>query len=225
MTRPWQILETVPTAEGPLALSRRGEREFLITIDGRVLMNGVANRSELALAHRVCSDPTVTALPAPRVLVGGLGLGFTLRAALDRLPAAARVTVAELNEVVVRWCRGPVAVLTDNALDDPRVEVKIADVARVIRAAAQAHTTYDAIVLDLYEGPHEATQRRNDPFYGARALDTTRAALRRGGLFAVWSEEPDAAFEKRLDQAGFRTDRHRAGKGGRRHVIYVARSG
>lgn len=224
MTRPWQTLDTVDTPEGPLVLARRGEREFLITIDGRVLMNGVANRSELALANLACSEPAIAALPAPRVLVGGLGLGFTLRAALDVLPAGARVTVAELNDVVVRWCRGPVAVLTDNALEDPRVEVQVADVAKTIATAASKHTPYDAIILDLYEGPHEATQRANDPFYGATALRTTRAALRKGGIFAVWSEEPDKPFEKRLDKAGFRTDRRRAGKGGRRHVIYLARS-
>lgn len=224
MTRPWKTLETVSTAEGPLALSRRGEREFLITIDGRVLMNGVANRSELALAELACAELALAARPAPRVLVGGLGLGFTLRAALDALPADARVTVVELNEVVVRWCRGPVAVLTDHALQDPRVTVQLADVARVIATAAQERTVYDAIVLDLYEGPHEATQRKSDPFYGAAALRTTRAALSRGGIFAVWSEEPDKAFEKRLAKAGFQTDRRRAGKGGRRHVIYLARS-
>lgn len=224
MTRPWQTLETVDTAEGPLTLSRRGERELLITIDGRVLMNGVANRSELALADLACAELARTARPTPRVLVGGLGLGFTLRATLDALPADARVTVVELNDVVVRWCRGPAAVLTDDALQDPRVTVQIADVSGVIAAAARDHAVYDAILLDLYEGPHEATQHRRDPFYGAAALRTTRAALAGGGIFAVWSEEPDRAFEKRLDKAGFQTDRRRAGKGGRRHVIYLARS-
>ncbi len=217
MTRPWQHLETVSTAEGPLALSRRGEREFLITIDGRVLMNGVANRSELALAELACNHPALVARANPRVLVGGLGLGFTLRAALDALPPQAQVIVAELNKVVVRWCRGAVAVATDHALADPRVTVQVADVARVIATAARERTRYDAIILDLYEGPHEATQRSNDPFYGAKALRTTRDALTAGGIFAVWSEEPDKAFERRLDKAGFQTDRRRAGKGGRRH--------
>jgi spermidine synthase len=157
------------------------------------------------------------------VLVGGLGLGFTLRAALDALPTDARVTVAELNEVVVRWCRGPLAVLTDHALEDPRVAVQVADVARVIATAAREHRVYDAILLDLYEGPHEATQGKNDPYYGAAALRTTRAALSGGGILAVWSEEPDKPFEKNLAQVGFQTDRRRAGKGGRRHVIYLAR--
>ncbi len=221
MTRPWINLETVDTAEGPLALLRRGEREFLITIDGRVLMNGVANRSELALAELACG---ALKHPAPQVLVGGLGLGFTLRAALDALGPDARITVAELNEVVVRWCAEPAAPATDHALGDPRVNVRVADVAKVIAAAARDRAKYDAIILDLYEGPHEATQRHNDPFYGARALQATRSALAAGGVFAVWSEEPDKPFEKRLTQAGFRTDRHRAGKGGRRHVIYLARS-
>ncbi len=224
MTHPWKNLETVDTAEGPLALSRRGDREFLITIDGRVLMNGVANRSELALAELACHHPALADRSNPRVLVGGLGLGFTLRAALDALPAGAQITVVELNEVVVRWCRGPVSIATDGALEDPRVTVQVADVARVIATAARKRTAYDAIILDLYEGPHEATQRSNDPFYGAKALDTTRDALSRGGIFAVWSEEPDKAFEGRLTKAGFQTDRRRAGKGGRRHVIYLART-
>jgi len=224
MTRPWQTLETVDTAEGPLTLSRRGEREFLITVDGRVLMNGAANRSELALADLACADLARTARTAPRVLVGGLGLGFTLRAALDALPAEARITAVELNEVVVRWCRGPAAVATDDALQDPRVTVQIGDVSGVIAAAARGRAVYDAILLDLYEGPHEATQHRRDPFYGAEALRTTRAALSKDGVFAVWSEEPDRAFEKRLETAGFQTERRRAGKGGRRHVIYLARS-
>jgi spermidine synthase len=224
MTRPWKNLETVDTAEGPLVLSRRGEREFLITIDGRVLMNGVANRSELALAELACEHPALVARPTPRVLVGGLGLGFTLRAALDALPAGAQITVAELNEVVVRWCQGVVGAATDRALEDPRVTVQIADVARVIATAAQQRKVYDAIILDLYEGPHEATQRYSDPFYGAKALGNTRAALSKGGIFAVWSEEPDKAFEGRLAKAGFQTDRRRAGKGGRRHVIYLAKN-
>lgn len=225
MTRPWKTLETVATDDGPLSLSQRGPREFLITIDGRVLMNGVANRSEVALAELACAAlEAPSRRPAPRVLVGGLGLGFTLRAALDALPADARITVAELNEVVVRWCRGPLAELTERALEDPRVAVEVADVARLIADAARGpRASYDAIILDLYEGPHEATQRRGDPFYGAKALATTRAALRAGGIFAVWSEEPDTPFEKRLDKAGFRTARRRAGKGGRRHVIYLAR--
>ncbi|MFH2005918.1 MAG: spermidine synthase [bacterium] len=224
MTRPWETLDRVDTPEGPLVLLRRGARELMITIDGRVLMNGVANRSELALAELACAP--LHDNPAPAVLIGGLGLGFTLRAALNALPASARVTVAELNETVVRWCRGPAADLTAHAVDDPRVRVELGDVAAMIARTAKAppsRNRFDAILLDLYEGPHEATQRRDDPFYGPTALGRTRAALTPDGIFAVWSEERDAAFEKRLVTAGFQVERKRAGRGGRRHVIYLAR--
>lgn len=211
------------TDDGPLELRRRGDDEFLITIDGRVLMNGVANRSELALAELACA-----ALPSahrPRVLIGGLGLGLTLRAALDALPSPARVTVAELTPAVVRWCHGPARVASGDALADPRVTVEVDDVARVIAHAAQAggDARYHGVVLDLYEGPHEATQRADDPFYGSAALARSRAALHPGGVLAVWSEEPDAAFARRLTAAGFEHALHRPGKGGRRHAVYLAR--
>ncbi len=223
MTRPWETVETVDTHEGAMTLLRRGERELLITIDGRVLMNGVASRSEIRLAELACA--ALAAHPTPRILLGGLGLGITLKAALECLGPGARITVAELNHAVVRWCRGPAADLNGSALSDPRVEVRVADVADLILAAASSHARLDAIVLDLYEGPHEATQGRDDPFYGPEALLRAREALAPGGVLAVWSEEPDRAFERRLDRAGFRTERRRAGKGGRRHAIYLARAG
>ena len=219
MTRRWETLDTVATAEGPLELRRRGERDFLIVIAGRVLMTSAARRSEEALAQLACAE--IAGRPAPRVLVGGLGMGYTLRAALDALPAAARVVVAELSPEVVTWCRGPLAVLTSDALGDPRVTVEVADVARVIAAAPAG--SYDAIILDLYEGPHAATQRADDPFYGPGALARSRAALAPGGVLAIWSEEPDAPFERRFAAAGFTTARHQAGKGGRAHTIYLGR--
>ena len=221
MTRPWQTLDTVDTDEGPLALLQRGDRELLITIDGRVLMNSTANRSEIALAELSCG--LLSQKSAPRILIGGLGLGLTLRAALDALPPGAQVTVAELNQTVVDWCRGPVAALHGHALEDPRVQIVVADVAGIIAAASPPATPYDGILLDLYEGPHQATQRANDPFYGLAALKRTLRALAPGGLFAVWSEEPDQAFEKRLIKAGFIFEKRRPGKGGRRHTVYLAR--
>jgi len=153
------------------------------------------------------------------VLIGGLGMGFTLRAALDALPRRARVVVAEINQAVVRWCRGPLAGLTGNALEDPRASVVMEDVARVIERGG-----FDAIVLDLYEGPRQATQAAEDPFYGPQALRRTRESLTPGGVFAVWSEDPDPAFEKRLRTAGFVVERRKPGKGGPRHVVYLARN-
>ncbi len=221
MARPWQTIDTVNTADGVLELRRRGECDFLILVSGRVLMNSVVNRSELALGELACA--LAAARPRPRVLIGGLGMGLTLRAALDSLPETACVVVAELNPVVVKWCRGPLAGLTGKAVDDPRVVIKINDVSAVIAQAAQTGAErFDAIILDLYEGPHAKTNAAKDPFYGGRALKTTAAALSAGGVFAVWGEAPDAAFEKRLTAAGFTVTAQRPGKGGLRHVVYVA---
>lgn len=221
MAQPWQTIDRVDTADGVLELRRRGERDFLIVINGRVLMNSSANRSEMALGES--AGRVVSAIKRPRVLIGGLGMGLTLRAALDSLPPTARVVVAELNPVVVQWCRGPLAGLTGSVLDDQRVTVVIEDVSAVIARAAQPGAErFDAIIIDLYEGPHAATDARNDPFYGSRALKVTASALSPGGVFAVWGENPDAAFERRLTAAGFSFDRQRPGRGGLRHVVYVA---
>lgn len=200
----------------------------MIMVDNRVLMNSHANRSEIALGELACR---AAPRPRSRVLIGGLGMGLTLRAALDSLPDTAQVVVAELNRVVVTWCRGPLAGLTQSAAIDPRVTVVIDDVSSVIaKAARPGADRFDAIIIDLYEGPHRDTDATNDPFYGSRALKTTAAALSPGGVFAVWGESPDAAFEKRLDSAGFAVERQRPGRGGLRHVVYVvqkreARSG
>jgi len=218
--QPWRTIDRVDTPEGPLELRQRGEQDFLITIGGRILMTSVAHRSEDALADIACR-----ALPpgsAPRVLVGGLGMGYTLRATLDRLPPRAKVDLVDLNAAVVSWCRGPLAVLTAAAIDDRRVSVEVADVSRVIAAAPPG--SYDAILLDLYEGPHQATNHPNDPLYGTSALERTHRALRTGAVLAVWSEEVDRPFERRLAAAGFQVRTHRA-RGGRTHVIYAATTG
>jgi spermidine synthase len=204
----------VETDEGPLELRRRGDSDYMITIDGRSLMISHGNRSEIELAEIACK-----AHKAPRkVLVGGLGMGFTLRAALDSVGPEAQVTVAELTEQVVDWCKGEMAHITGDACGDPRTRIVIGDVAEVI---ADNPGSWDVIILDLYEGPHDATQAANDPFYGPVALERTAAALRKGGVFAVWSEEPDQGFERRLAKAGFEWKRHKRGRG-RTHAIYLA---
>lgn len=216
--QPWKTIDSLETPEGKLELRQRGARSFLITIAGRVLMTSEAHRSETDLARR-----TSTALgeaARPHVLIGGLGMGFTLRAALDALPAGARLTVVELNPAVVTWCQGPLAALTAGAVSDRRVTTVVGDVARVIADAAPE--TYDAIVLDLYEGPHQVNNRALDPLYGIAALRRTAHALTPNGVLAVWSEEPDAAFEARL-KVEFAAERHRSGGGGRKHVIYIAK--
>ncbi len=221
MAQPWQTLEIVATPGGVLELRRRGERDFLILINNRVLMNSTANRSEIALGE--FASKQVASQRSPRVLVGGLGMGLTLRATLDSLPQSARVVVAELNHVVVTWCKGPLSRLTNNAVYDSRVTITLDDVAAVIlRASRPSAEKFNAIVIDLYEGPHAGTDAIDDPFYGIRALKATWDALTPRGVFAVWGEAPDAAFEKRLLAAGFDFDRQRPGRGGLRHVVYIA---
>ncbi|MGE0551123.1 MAG: spermidine synthase [Kofleriaceae bacterium] len=213
---PWKTLETVATKEGALQLRQRAEREFLIVIDGRVLMTSKERRSEEALASLACRS--IATRREPRVLIGGLGMAYTLRAALDALPAQAHVVVAELTPEVERWCRGPLATLTDHAVADPRVQIVIGDVSEQIARARPG--SYDAILLDLYEGPHAATQTSHDPFYGAAALANSHAALRRDGVLAVWSEDADDPFLRRFRAAKFAVTTHRLGSS-RTHVVYL----
>jgi spermidine synthase len=155
---------------------------------------------------------------SPRVLVAGLGLGYTLRAVLDDLGTGAEVVVAELLPPVVDWWRGPLATLSDDALGDPRVRVVVGDVHREIGAAAGS-SRFDAIVLDLFEGP----RGEDDPVLGLRALKRIRRALAVGGVLAVWSEKPEAGFERALARSGFDFECQRAGRGGLRHAVYRAR--
>ena len=223
MAQPWQIIESVSTEAGLLELRKRGERDFLITVGGQVLMNSMANRSEVALGQLACGH--LKHSTQPRVLVGGLGMGFTLKAVLDTLPATGRVAVAELNPVVLAWCRGPLAALTNNATADARVDVEIGDVAQLIQRYAKDDTLekFDTIILDLYTGPYVRSHKRDDPLYGSIAINTTRAALKPGGVFAVWGEDYDAGFAKRLAAAGFVSTRHRSGRGGSGHVVYLGK--
>jgi len=212
---PWKTLAIESLEDGDLELRQRGD-DFLILIDGRVLMNSFSRSSEEALA--TLGLATVRHAASPRVLIAGLGMGFTLRAALDVLPPGARVVVAELNPVVVEWCRGPLAAATGEAIRDPRVELHLGDVAALIAAPP---APFDAILLDLYEGPNDASQGRNDPFYSVAALARSRAALTPGGVLGVWAEDADAPFAKRFAAAGFEVTTRSFGRGGRRHVVYL----
>lgn len=223
MAQPWKIIESISTREGRLELRQRGGRDFLITLGGSVLMNSRANQSELALGRLACEH--LKAYARPRVLVGGLGMGYTLKAVLDNLPAIGRAVVAELNPVVLKWCQGPLSALTDGAAADPRVKVEICDVAYLIRRFANDDqlVKFDAVILDLYTGPYVRSHKRDDPLFGSIAINRARQALKPKGIFAVWGENFDTGFERRLSEAGFKVTIHRSGRGGYRHVVYLGR--
>lgn len=220
--RPWNLLARVNTPEGDLDLRKRGDRDFMITIAGRVLMTSVVTCSELTLAQRGCA--VVHSRPRPRILIGGLGLGFTLRAALDALPEDAEVVVAELNPPVVDWCRGPAASATNGAALDPRVSFFLGDVTHEIQRVAEDPTAsrYDAILWDLYLGPGGEKEGRRHPLYGTKSVQRTWEALSVGGVFGVWGETPNASFEARLTAARFRAELIRTKGGGLHHVVYLA---
>ncbi len=219
MALPWKTLDRFVTDdEGCLELRQRGRGDFIISLGSQVLMNSKAQRSEIALGELGCQ--ALKNRMGPLVLVGGLGMGITLRAVLDALPATAEVIVAELNPKISEWCLGPLADLTNGAASDPRVTVEIADVSDLIRKSVSAE--FDAIILDLYRGPHPQSNWYKDPVYGSRAIVRTCAALKAGGTFAVWGENPDAGFAERLATGGFNVRCERPGRGGYRHAVWVA---
>jgi spermidine synthase len=218
---PWETLAhaTLPGG-GSLRLKRRGA-EYSIMLGANELMNSRLSGSEEAMARLAAER--LAARPAPAILIGGLGMGFTLRAALEAFGGSARIEVAELVPEVVAWARGPLADIFGGCLDDPRVTIRTGDVGQLI-ATAQAR--YDAILLDVDNGPQGLTTPENDALYGASGLALTQRALTAGGVLAVWSQGPDPAFRKRLDRAGFAVEEVgvRAGRGrGKRHVIWLAR--
>jgi len=216
---PWELLDTAAIpGGGALRLKRRGS-EFSIMLGDNELMNSRLSGSEQALATLSCAR--IADRPAPRLLIGGLGMGFTLRAALEVLGPEARVTVAELVPAVVAWARGFMADLHGASLLDARVKIEEADVAEAIRAG-----DWDAILLDVDNGPDGLTRAANDGLYSRAGLAAAKKALRPGGVLAVWSAHEDEKFTKALRSVGFGVEeiRIRAGKGrGARHVIWMAR--
>ncbi|MBN2808529.1 MAG: spermidine synthase [Deltaproteobacteria bacterium] len=219
MAIPWQVLDRFATDnEGVLELRQRGPGDFLITLGPQILMNSRTQRSEIALGELGCRK--LKNHPAPRVLVGGLGMAITLRAVLNQLSERAVVVVAELNPKIKEWCLGPLAELTAAAAADPRVTIEITDVAELVKKSADA--SFDAIIYDLYRGPGPQTDSRNDPLYGSRAIKACRRALKKAGVFAVWGENPDSSFAGRLTASGFAVRCERPGKGGYRHAVWVA---
>jgi spermidine synthase len=211
----------IPDTATELKLYQAGEL-FSIKILGRGdLMNSRVHGSEKALAELACDK--LRAVQSPRVLIGGLGMGFTLAAALQTLGPDAEVTVAELVPEVVEWNRTLIGAPAGHPLADSRTRVYVGDVAELIRKHAGG---FDAILMDVDNGPEALVRRENDWLYGAPGLQATRAALRPRGVLAVWSSSPDQPFGKRLQHAGFDVREHvvrphRAGKGPR-HVIWIA---
>jgi spermidine synthase len=217
---PWVQLDSAKIPDGgELRLKRRGA-EFSIMLGTNELMNSRLSGSEEALAKLSCDR--IRGRGEPHVLIGGLGMGFTLRAALAELADDARITVAELAPAVVTWARGPMAEIFGGSLGDPRVTIRETDVGGLIRSAK---ASYDAILLDVDNGPEGLSRKANDTLYDRTGLGAARAALRPGGVLAVWSSGPDAGFTRRLRDAGFSVEevRMRAnGKRGARHVIWLA---
>ena len=218
--RPWELLGQTRTPGGEdMSLTRQGG-EFVILAGGKPLMSSRMHGSEEALAAFGCRD--ARARDEPCVLIGGLGMGFTLRATLDLLPPAATVVVAELVPAVVEWNRGPLGPLAAHPLKDRRVRIEVGDVADTLRASTGR---FDAVLLDVDNGPAAFTASHNTRLYDDQGLAAARAALTPGGVLAVWSAWDDRRFEQRLRHGGFTVQvervRGRLKKGGPRHTIFL----
>jgi spermidine synthase len=219
---PWLQIDTarVPGADVELRLRRRGA-EFSMMLGQNELMNSRLSGSEEALATLACRR--IEAVKRPNLLIGGLGMGFTLRAALAVLGPDARITVAELVPAVIAWARGAMANVFADSLDDPRASILNADVIEVIQSHPAA---FDAILLDVDNGPEGLIRKANDALYNLKGLKAIRRALRPGGVLAVWSSGPNPLFSKRLRDAGFDVDevavRATTKRRGARHVIWFA---
>ncbi len=217
---PWALVDTAAIdGGGQLRLMQRGD-EFSIRLGAIELMNSRVTGSEEALASLSCAR--IAHIQRPDILIGGLGMGFTLRAALAELGPEARVIVAELVPAVVRWARGPLSRLFGACLADPRVTIREADVAALIRRNPES---YDAILLDVDNGPEGLTRESNDSLYDISGLTSARKALQRGGVLAVWSSSPHKSFSSRLRKAGFEVDEisvRARGTRGQRYIVWIA---
>jgi spermidine synthase len=219
---PWLQIDTasVPGADVELRLMQRGA-EFSMMLGPSELMNSRLSGSEEALATLACKR--IEAVKRPQLLIGGLGMGFTLRAALAVLGADARIVVAELVPAVIAWARGPMAGLFGDSLDDPRASIRSADVVEVIQSQPSA---FDAILLDVDNGPEALIRKANDALYHPKGLKAIRRALRPGGVLAVWSSGPNGSFSRRLRDAGFDVNevgvRATTKRSGAHHVIWFA---
>lgn len=220
--KPRELIGTAQIPGGDTLRLFRHVDDYMIMLGGNELMSSRVSGSEEALAVMTCER--LQDRRAAHLLIGGYGMGFTLRAALAVLGPASRVTLAELVPEIIDWARGPMQKQTAGALDDARVRVVMDDVAALIGAADRA---YDAILLDVDNGPDGLTRTGNDRIYSNAGLAAAKAALKLGGILAVWSAAPDARFSRRLKDCGFNVDevsvRARSNGKGPRHVIWFAR--
>jgi spermidine synthase len=221
--KPWELLGTTRTPDGDEMTLVRRDTEYVILASGKSLMSSRMHGSEEALAALACRRTRTRDRPC--VLVGGLGMGFTLRATLDLLPPDATVVVTELLPAVVEWNRGPLAALAGRPLEDRRVKVEVGNVAVTLRASRDR---FDAVLLDVDNGPAAFTTSANDGLYSDTGLAAARRALKAGGILAVWSAWEDRKFEQRLRYGGFTVEverlRARLKKGGPRHTIFLAQN-
>ncbi len=235
--KPWELLAEARTPDGTLMSLTRRDTELVIMAGGKILMSSRMHGSEEAMAEmafkrlglRPGAEPALRSLgeggSGACVLVGGLGLGYTLRATLDLLPDDATVVVSELIPAIVEWHHGPLAALADNPIADKRVQIEIKDVIATLRSSPGR---FDAILLDIDNGPEAFTESANAGLYNDRGIATIKAALKPGGVLAVWSAWEDRRFEQRLRYAGFKVEvervRARLKKGGPRHTIFLGRA-
>ncbi len=218
----WELLGRTSTPDGTEITLMRQDTEHVILAGGKPLMSSRMHGSEEAAAALACKH--LKNAPDPTVLVGGLGMGFTLRATLDLLPPAATIVVSELVAGVVEWNRGPLGPLAGHPLKDRRVVVDVGDVGATL---ASSRDRFDAVILDVDNGPDAFTSSQNAGLYSDRGLAAVRTALRPGGVLAVWSAWEDRKFEQRLRYNGFSVTverpRARLKKGGPRHTIFLGR--
>lgn len=225
--KPWELLAEARTPDGTLLTLTRRDTELVIMAGGKILMSSRMHGSEEAMAEMALQRLAKggrASFEGASVLVGGLGLGYTLRATLDLLPADATVVVAELIPAIVEWHHGPLAALAGKPTADPRVQIEIKDVIATLRSSPGR---FDVILLDIDNGPEAFTESSNAGLYNDRGIATIRAALKPGGVLAVWSAWEDRRFEQRLKYGGFKVEvervRARLKRGGPRHTIFLGR--
>jgi spermidine synthase len=206
--KPWKVLAT----EGKWTLRQR-DTEFMVQADGKIIATSRRHGGEEQLAQIACAR---VMSDAPKVFLGGLGFGFTLRAVLDALPDSARVTVNEPTAAVVEWNRGPLAAMNDHAVEDPRVLVEVGDVQRVL---SKNRGAYDIVLLDLDNGPFPVSIEDDQTMFSIGGLSSVRASLRSGGRLAVWSASTHPGFNKRLREVGFTASVEKTGDAS--HLVFI----